>query len=79
MASSEQAVPRRRNWPVDLSGAIGAGAGVVLAPLAVSLTDFHNLWTGMIAGGVGAGLGLVLGRLAGSAIFRRPPDNKPLA
>jgi len=67
----------RTNWPVNLAGCVGAGAGVALSFLVGALADLRGFWPGMIAVCVGGGVGVVLGRLAGSLVFRRPPGNGP--
>jgi hypothetical protein len=65
----------RADWRVRLATAVGAGAGAALGLLVKSLgVDLGGFWPGMIAFGVVVGVGTVLGRLAGSLLFRRPPD-----
>jgi hypothetical protein len=60
----------RSNWPVALAGGVGAGTGVALAFLVVTLADLRGFWPGMIAACVGAGVGAVLGQLAGRLLFQ---------
>jgi hypothetical protein len=69
----------RRNWLVDVAGAVGGCAGVALGMLVLTLADLHEFWPWTIACSAGAGVGAVLGRLAGSRVFRRPPDIGPRA
>ena len=67
----------QKNWPVILSGAVGAGVGVALGPWLVGLADLGGFWPGVIGAGVGAGVGVILGQLVGSLVFRQSPRSGP--
>ena len=66
----------RKNWPVAIGGGVGAGAGVALGFLVVSLADLRGLfWPGITAAVVGAGVGAILGQLAVRFVFQSSPHN----
>ena len=62
-----------------VAGAVGAGAGVGLAFLVLNQMEVRGFLPGVIAVCIGVIAGIFLGRMLGSLLFRRPPDNKPLA
>jgi hypothetical protein len=64
----------RIDWPFRLAGAVGAAVGGGLALLVMSLADLHLFPLGLIVFLAAIAVGIVLGRLAGSLLFRRPPD-----
>lgn len=62
----------RTGWPVRLATAAGASAGAAVALL--WRPDLGGFWPGLLGFGIVTGVGAVLGRLAGSLLFRRPPE-----
>jgi hypothetical protein len=73
----------RSDWPVRLSGAVGAlvGAAVALFVVKPLLGDL-GFWPGLIAFVVVVVGGLLVGQLAGRLLFRPsggPPDRPPHA
>ena len=59
--------PRRKNWPVDIAGGVGAGIGIASAQWLGPLTGLGGIWLWMIA----VAVGVVVGRLIGLLVFGR--------
>jgi hypothetical protein len=64
----------RAGWPVLLAGMVGGACGGSLALLIAALGDLGKFLSGLIAFCALVGIGTYLGQLAGSHLFRRPPD-----